>query len=137
LEAISRGAARATFIERHFPTADIIRQNAVSLGVEDRCAIHPANTFLFFRRVDVTLPEWQDLAWVVFCSPPYALYVEEHDAMLQMIQMLIDAAPLGSVFMIEADETFDRAELPAEIEWDLREYHPARIAWGKKESPAP
>ena len=34
LEALSRGADRATFIEQHFPTAKIIRQNIAALGVE-------------------------------------------------------------------------------------------------------
>ena len=34
LEAISRGAARAIFIERHYPTLQLIRRNVQSLGVE-------------------------------------------------------------------------------------------------------
>ena len=37
-EALSRGAAAATFVERHFPTADHLRQTAASLGVADRDA---------------------------------------------------------------------------------------------------
>src|SRR5262245_47326918 len=38
-EALSRGAARATFIERHFPTAKLIEENAAAIGVEDRIAV--------------------------------------------------------------------------------------------------
>ena len=32
LEAISRGAERATFLEQHYPTAGIIRQNITALA---------------------------------------------------------------------------------------------------------
>src|SRR5262245_15225985 len=39
LEAISRGAARATFIERHLPTAKQIEENALALGIRDRVAV--------------------------------------------------------------------------------------------------
>ena len=38
LEALSRGAARATFIERHYPTADTIKENIASLDVGSACA---------------------------------------------------------------------------------------------------
>ena len=39
LEALSRGAASALFVERHFPTADVIRQNVETLGVSNRATI--------------------------------------------------------------------------------------------------
>src|SRR5579871_5940240 len=42
-EALSRGASGATFAERHFPTADLIKKNAAELGVGDRATIIPAN----------------------------------------------------------------------------------------------
>src|SRR5262245_53911372 len=50
LEAISRGAHGATLVERHFPTAEIIRQNAIELEVLDRCSIVPADTLLWPKR---------------------------------------------------------------------------------------
>src|SRR5262245_27839595 len=37
LEAMSRGASGATLVDRHFPTAELIRQNAASLGIEGLC----------------------------------------------------------------------------------------------------
>ena len=39
LEAISRGAIQATFIERHLPTAKLIEQNAAALGIDDRVQV--------------------------------------------------------------------------------------------------
>src|SRR5688572_20874387 len=49
LEALSRGAAKAIFLERHFPTAGIIRRNAATLGVADQCSVLPADTFIWAR----------------------------------------------------------------------------------------
>src|SRR5271154_2586301 len=42
-EALSRGAAAATFVERHFPTAGHIRRTATALGVADRTRVEAAN----------------------------------------------------------------------------------------------
>src|SRR5215468_6014297 len=36
LEAISRGAAKSTFIERHLPTSNLIKRNAAALGVAEQ-----------------------------------------------------------------------------------------------------
>ena len=44
LEALSRGARDAILIERHFPTAKLIRQNAETLGVQDHCRIVTSDT---------------------------------------------------------------------------------------------
>jgi len=126
LEAISRGAARATFIEQHFPTADLIRKNIAVLGVEEPCEVAPANTFIWAKRFLAAAPS--DLPWVVFCSPPYAFYVDRNAEMLQLIGSLFAGASKGSIFAVEADERFDFATLPQPDEWDLRTYPPAHLA---------
>jgi 16S rRNA (guanine966-N2)-methyltransferase len=123
LEALSRGAATATFVERHFPTADIIRQNVAELGVADRSTILPANVLLWSRR----MPELPSGPWLVFCSPPWDLFVNELDAMLALVSILIDRAPPGSQFVVEADEGFDFHHLPRPDEWQIRPYPPAVV----------
>jgi 16S rRNA (guanine966-N2)-methyltransferase len=131
LEAISRGAITATLVERHFPTAELIRQNAVALEVADRCTIMPANTLLWPLR-------WPGLPadpWVVFCSPPYDLYVDHAAEMLALIIGLIDRAAPSSIFCVEADERFDFAELPQTDEWDIRGYPPAVVGVWEKAPP--
>src|SRR5256885_1565381 len=42
LEALSRGAAGATFVEQHYPTAELIRQNIETLAVGDRALVVPS-----------------------------------------------------------------------------------------------
>ena len=123
LEALSRGSRSAVFVEQHFPTAELIRQNASALGVEDRVKIMPANTLLWSRR----LPELPSIPWMVFCSPPYDFFVDRKDEMLALISALLDAAPSASVFVVEADDRFDFSQLPVHEEWDVRQYPPAVV----------
>jgi 16S rRNA (guanine966-N2)-methyltransferase len=127
-EALSRGAAFATFIERHFPTAAIVRENAAALECSDVTAVVGADTFFWAR--EPSLPA--DRRWCVFCSPPYDLYVERGEAMRGLIAGLLQASPAGSMFVVEADERFDFGRLPHSDQWQIREYPPARIAIYRK-----
>jgi 16S rRNA (guanine966-N2)-methyltransferase len=130
LEAISRGAVGATFAERHFPTAALIRESAAELGVEEVCTILPANVLLWAKR----LPPLPTVPWVVFSSPPYDLYVEQADAVLGLLSALVENSPGESLFCVEADERFDFGQLPSAGEWDVRRYPPAIVGvWQKPE----
>ena len=134
-EALSRGAPAAVFFEQHFPTAELIRTNAASLAVADRCEVVAADTLTRFRRA-VVVPELvADLRWIVFCSPPYDFYVDRRDEMLQLVNQLWQAAPVDSAWMVEADERFDFSLLPEPGRWDVRSYPPARvgIAWKRSD----
>src|SRR5690606_19622515 len=96
LEALSRGAVHATFIERHVPTARVIEENIKSLGVEDQTTLLVTSAFLWGKRelanadFGLRIAESRDAAetqsairnpqsaipWLVFCSPPYAFFVD-------------------------------------------------------------
>jgi 16S rRNA (guanine966-N2)-methyltransferase len=129
LEALSRGADRATMIEQHNPTAGIIRENVALLGADQRAEVVVGNVFIWFRRK----PTLGDKPWVVFCSPPYEFYVSRTDEMMELLLGLIDAAPAQSVFMVEADERFDFTTLPEPQAWDVRTYPPAVVGIFRKE----
>lgn len=64
IEALSRGAARAVFIERGRAAVDIIRQNLDSLGLRDRAEVIQgrAVAWLAHRTADI-----------IFLDPPYRL----------------------------------------------------------------
>ncbi len=123
LEAISRGASGATFVERHFPTADLIRKNAGDLEVAELTNVLPANVLLWSRR----LPPLPETPWVVFCSPPWELFVEQHDEMMALLATLIEHAVAGSIFVVEADQRFDFSALPGAANRSIRPYPPAVI----------
>ncbi len=128
LEAISRGAARATLIERHFPTARIIRQNIQSLGADQLCQVVTADAFFWARQQADADDGLGQMPCVVFCSPPYRFYEELLDEMLTLITRLIHAAAADSIFVVEADVRLDVARLPEADAWDVRQYSPAQIA---------
>jgi 16S rRNA (guanine966-N2)-methyltransferase len=123
-EALSRGAARATFIERHFPTAKLIEQSAATIGIADRVsavfgdAFRWTNDFRFESAGPVT----------VFCSPPYDFYVERQKEMLGLIGRWVEKSAAGSQIVVEADERFDMGLLPRAETWDIRKYLPAVVA---------
>jgi 16S rRNA (guanine966-N2)-methyltransferase len=129
LEAISRGALCGTFVEQHFPTARIVRQNTALLGVADRCQVASANVFLWAQSFKADTPE----PWLVFCSPPYAFYVERQADVLTLLGTLIERAPADSIFVVESDARFDTQLLPQLGGWDIRQYPPAVLAIGHKE----
>ena len=127
LEALSRGALGALFLEQHFPSADLIRRNAASLDLTDKIEVAPADTFIYFRR-GVNLPGmFQSSAWIVYCSPPFEFYLSRRDEMLDLIGKLLAAAPAESLFVVESDARFEFDALPEAESWDVREYPPARV----------
>jgi 16S rRNA (guanine966-N2)-methyltransferase len=141
LEALSRGAARATFIEKHVPSARIVEQNIRSLEVQDRATLLVTSAFLWGKR---DLPHAATVdskpSWLIFCSPPYAFYHERQAEMLDLVRRVEEYAPTGSILIVEADEAFDFALLrddnPAPNivgEWDVRAYPPAVVGiWRKR-----
>jgi 16S rRNA (guanine966-N2)-methyltransferase len=123
LEAISRGAARATFLERHFPSAELIRRNASELGVAQQCEVIAADAFHWVQK---QLPSGEP--WLVFVSPPYELYTQRRDDMLALIDSLRVHARPGSVLVVETREDFDVDQLPQAEYWHVRHYRPALVA---------
>jgi 16S rRNA (guanine966-N2)-methyltransferase len=127
-EALSRGATRATFFEQHFPTADIIRENAKTLGLAEACEVLPGNTLIQFRREDPVKSGGRNEPWLVFCAPPYDFYVDRRDEMVSFLSRVISLSPANSVIVVEADGRFDFGLLPDADAWDIRDYTPAIIA---------
>ncbi len=128
LEALSRGALRATFLERHFPTARAIQDNIRALEANDMAEVLPGDTFLWVRRLTAARDFDDSHPWTVFCSPPWDYYVDRKADLLEIIEKILAIAPPGSVVAVESDDRFDPAELPNHEQWNVRPYPPAVIA---------
>lgn len=129
-EALSRGAAKAVFAERHFPTAETLRRSAAGLDVADRCEIRAGDVLLWPKRMP-DLPS--DLPWLAFVSPPWAFFAPDHPRradLLQLIDAIHRAAPAGSIVVVEADDSFDPADLPAD-DWETRPIPPAVLHFSR------
>jgi 16S rRNA (guanine966-N2)-methyltransferase len=66
LEALSRGASRAEFVELGKAAVGALRANVVALDVEDRVRIHRVDAGRFLERIA------EDVFDIVFADPPYA-----------------------------------------------------------------
>lgn len=128
IEALSRGAEHAVLIERHIPTARVIADNLRRLQLEARATVIASDAFYWGRRLSVNHPPaTSDAAWLVFCSPPYDLFVSHARDLMQLLAHLIELAPEESVFVVESDRRFDSAQLPRSDAWRARIYMPAII----------
>ena len=67
LEALSRGAAHATFVELAAPSLAAIRSNVDALGVGDRATLHRGDAMRFVERI---VPGAFD---IVVADPPYTI----------------------------------------------------------------
>ena len=101
LEALSRGAEHALFVERHGATLALARRNAAALGLEAQCA---------FRRADAMAvlsgpPLAVDL---LLADPPYAL-----DALERIPNLALAHLAPGGLLALEHDDRHDFSQHPA------------------------
>jgi 16S rRNA (guanine966-N2)-methyltransferase len=75
IEALSRGAAHATFVERDRAAISAIRTNLAATGFADRARVIAANVIAFLGRgagAGVGAPASEERYDLVFCDPPFA-----------------------------------------------------------------
>lgn len=73
LEALSRGAARAVFVDAAAPAARVVRDNIASLDMGDRAEVWQRDAF---KTLDRLAGERRRFTWV-FVDPPYATDLAE------------------------------------------------------------
>jgi 16S rRNA (guanine966-N2)-methyltransferase len=71
IEALSRGAGRAVFIERDRQALVALRENLKALSLGDRATVVAADVKTGLRRLAVSLGHEDRFSWV-FLDPPYA-----------------------------------------------------------------
>lgn len=133
LEALSRGAIGALFVERHIPTVRIIHENVQILDSQLPTQIESSDTFFWCRQFLKKPDVWPGEPWVVFCCPPYDFFEDRTDDVLELIGQLIEIAPEDSIFIVESDARFDPNRLPNADSWSVRKYSPAVISVFRKQ----
>ena len=104
LEAISRGASKAVFVEKSVDATAIIRQNITKLGFESACKIIQADC--------LKTAHWpHQPATLIFCDPPY-----DKGLAVPALQHMnaLGAFAQGAVIVIEARKS-ERLELPQDM----------------------
>lgn len=126
LESVSRGSVGATLIEKHFPTARIIRDNIQTLGLDSEVEVVSGDAFHWLEhRMPTQFQPPEGIPWTMFFCPPYDFFVDRQEEMLQMIETMMELAPKGSHVIVESDSRFSEEALPDTDRWDVRNYPPA------------
>lgn len=133
-EAISRGATRAVLFDVLAHGILDIRKNCESLGIKDRVVVLQKDVIRWSETLEQNLSflRLDAVPWLVFCCPPYALWESQGDALNSMLSTWIENSPAGSLFAVELEGKTPLSLLPTTLEWDIRNYKPAKMAIAEK-----
>ncbi len=128
LEALSRGARSALFVEKHRGAADIVRANIAKSHLP-HATVRCGDALRVLEELAQAQPQSFDL---IFADPPYAHRSKDRNYAIELLQS--DAlrrvlAPGGS-FILECRVT--SAELSPSWNWSVvrdREYGATRLLW--------
>ena len=101
LEALSRGASHVTFIEADKKAAEILKQNAIVLGVFEQVRIYNTKA----EKIDFDSP-----FDIVIADPPYEYF---HDLPLSVLDRLVKTA--REYFVLSHPSDFDPHAIDAEL----------------------
>ncbi len=105
IEALSRGAAQAVFIENHAPAATLIRRNLASLEIQSEAQILPLDALRALEKLAARHKPTDPPFDFAFVDPPYA-EKDQYDRVLGFLGY----APflgLGSIVIAEHRRTFE------------------------------
>ena len=124
LEALSRGARHAIFVEQGRENVALIHRNLATLRYEDRGRVLATDAFRWARSFVAV----DDEPMVVMLDPPYRAF-EFHAKKIQaMLTDLVSKLPAGSVIAVESGRNLDAKVLPQLDSWDVRRYGGTQVA---------
>ena len=84
IEALSRGAADAVFVEKHAPAATLIRKNLESLGIKSGARVIASDALKALEKLSAACAEESSRFHCIFLDPPYAA-AEEYQRVLEFV----------------------------------------------------
>jgi 16S rRNA (guanine966-N2)-methyltransferase len=124
LEALSRGARQAIFVERDRENVALIHRNIATLRYQDRATVRHADAYRWARSYTPA----DDGPVVVFLDPPYREYEIHAKYLNRMLSGLVENLPPESVVALESGRTLDARILPELDAWDIRRYGGTQLA---------
>jgi 16S rRNA (guanine966-N2)-methyltransferase len=124
LEALSRGAARAIFVDKDRQSVALIRRNIATLRYQDRTVIKLADAYRWVRSFQ---PD-EEASLAVFLDPPYREYETHRSRISELMGSLVEKLPAGAVIALEAGRDLDGSILPGLENWDIRRYGDTHLA---------
>lgn len=124
LEALSRGADAAIFVEKNREAVALIHGNVARLRYQDRVQVRLADAYRWVRT-----HEWAgDQPVAVFLDPPYREYDDHAPKVRTLLDQLVERLPAESLIALEAGRTLDDQILPDFDAWDVRRYGDTQVA---------
>lgn len=124
LEALSRGARRAIFVEIHRENVALIRRNLATLRYEDRGIVLGADVYRWARKFD----PGDDGPVLVLIDPPYREYQNHPERIAGLLAELAARLPAGSILVVETSKHTEASVLPDPETWDCRVHGSTVIA---------
>jgi 16S rRNA (guanine966-N2)-methyltransferase len=117
LEALSRGASGATFVERDHRLGNDIDAHLRAFGLTREGQLLRTDVYRWAER-------WRPPAGPVnvFVSPPFPDLEQRPDDFRRLIETMQAKLPPGSVLTVQGEDTFDQAALPDAQRWEARKY---------------
>lgn len=125
LEALSRDADRAVFVERERENVGLIRRNIATLRFEDRSLVLPTDAYRWARSFEPP----PDLPVLVLIDPPYREFEARPRRVRELLETLQAHLPAGSIIVLEAGGPLDAEVLPDPEAWDVRKYGTTRVGF--------
>ena len=130
LEALSRGASSALFVERDFRQAQEIEQHLRAFQVADRAKVVRADAYRWAQHWQPPVNEPAN----VFLSPPFADLDDRPDEFLALVATLQARVADGSVLVIQSERGAALEGAPALEDWEERRYgRNVLLIWVKEE----
>jgi 16S rRNA (guanine966-N2)-methyltransferase len=124
LEALSRGARRAVFIEKNRENVSLIHRNIATLRYEDRAQVRLADAYRWAR----TFRPFDKSPLAFFLDPPYRHLAIKRTELNRLLTSLVEKVPAGSLIAVEAGQGLDAKTLPDYRSWDVRRYGDTHLA---------
>jgi 16S rRNA (guanine966-N2)-methyltransferase len=117
LEALSRGASAATFVERDNRLGNDIDSHLREFGLTREGQLLRSDVYRWAER-------WRPPAEPVnvFISPPFPDLEQRPDDFRRLIETIQAKLPPASILTIQGEDTFDPAVLPDAERWEARKY---------------
>jgi len=117
MEAISRGGASATFVERDFSLVADIERHVKEFGIQEQSRVLRADVYRWVER-------WKPPAEPVnvFVSPPFVDLGRRTEGFLTLVGQLMEKVAPESVIVLQGEHEAPLEGLPRLTEWEDRRY---------------
>ena len=126
IEALSRGAKRALFIEKKRNCVKVIRENLRKVGFENLGEVVQGDVYKLRDKI----VEWlRGEAGIIFADPPY-----KDQRWAELVKWLLEAAELapGTVIIVEHSRRYDLSHVLPQPVWQKKIGETLLSRWEKK-----